>query len=345
MQQFFETVGVENSSWNNIGDAFYANSVESIVSQVLPGSLVAPIESPHLRSFRPLVVPSQSTYCELGLSQICDLAVLCGPILNHFRGYYHRLISHFMLNKIPYIMLSIHGTIEKSGLAIDCINSYPPLLIVTRDSSTFEFLRHRLTNVPVYNSLCFAYYSSRLIPALPLASSASYLASSIYKKRSPNYKTLIVDRIINDVDYRESWLRCLSVQPSSSALKRFLRARRRNTSETTVDGYKVIHSVHDTSHKLTDLAYSEKPAYFSRRPEGYLSIYKSASLTITDRVHAAIATLSHGVPAIYTSTSFRDGAITNCNVADSCHNLYRARQDVIDEKLQEVKLVIAKHLN
>ena len=160
----------------------------------------------------------------------------------------------------------------------------------------------------------------------------------------PDYKSINSERLIDDVEYRLKVIDALKSSPQSTTITRLKNRFFSTINDRTIDGCRVIHTVHDTSYKINDLSYANKPAFLSRRPEGYLSIYKSSKLVISDRVHATIASLSHDVPSIYCSKSFRDGAITNCGVAENCKGIYRCKQDLIDFKLNELKTFLLNNL-
>lgn len=339
------TLGIENSSWNNIGDAFYANSAEAILKSIFTSGIVTCLESPHKRSFRSLSALRKGEFYEAGLDQSCDLLIICGPILNHFQPFYTELLKRLKENKTPYAILSTHGTADKMATAIECIKEYPPQLITTRDQSTYTVLREALSgSIPMLNSLCLAYYSSRCLLSLTIKKDIPILSSSLYKVFPPNYGNVHSERLINDIEYRSKFIDNLKSSRYSSTFARLKNRLFSPVNDQTMDGCSVIHTVHDTSYKINDLSYANKPAFLSRRPEGYLSLYKSSRIVVSDRVHATIASLSHGVPSIYCSNSFRDGAITNCGVAENHKGIYRCEQDIIDLKLDELKSFLVNNL-
>ncbi|MDC3009132.1 polysaccharide pyruvyl transferase family protein [bacterium] len=338
-------IGIENTSWNNIGDAFYANVAEVILKSFVGTSKVTCLESPHKRSFRAFSNVNNVEYYEAGLSQACDFLIICGPILNHFEPFYTELLKRLKERKIPYAIMSTHGTVDKMKTSIDCIRQYPPRLITTRDQSTFTVLTEALPkSIPILNSLCLAYYTSRCLPSLSLDENSPILSSSLYKKLPPDYGKIDSERLIVDSDYRSGMIDSFKLNRQPLTIGRLKHRFFSKINDHTSDGCKVIHTVHDTSYKINDLSYANKPAFFSRRPEGYLSIYKSSKLVVSDRVHATIATLSHGVPSIYCSSSFRDGAITNCGVTQSNKGLYTCNQDLIDLKYNELKTFLMNNL-
>ena len=59
------SIGIENSSWNNIGDAFYANSAEAILKSIITSGVVACLESPHRRSFRSVSALRKASFMKL----------------------------------------------------------------------------------------------------------------------------------------------------------------------------------------------------------------------------------------------------------------------------------------
>lgn len=340
------TIGVENSKWNNIGDAFYASSVESIFSKLFPDSTVVPIESNILKSFRP---PSffENDVINIAEYQDVDLVVLSGPILAKeipYSTYYIDLLSKLKNNNIPYCIVSAFGTHNGLKDSIQVLNEYPPLFISTRDLITYTTLTQGNPSFPVYNSICFAYYSSLMIKSSTINYRNKFIASSIYKKIPFDYQNWNASKLLSDELYVKELYSSYCNLPKATHLNRLVQAMKRH-NDLTDDSFNVIHTMHDVSLMNPAENYASKPLFFSRRPEGYLSIYKSASLVITDRVHACISSITHGTPSIYLSSSNRDGAITNLGAGNLVKGLYHCDSAIVEREYKRISSIICDHVN
>jgi hypothetical protein len=79
--------------------------------------------------------------------------------------------------------------------------------------------------------------------------------------------------------------------------------RRRLPSE--IAGYTVVRPEHRFNPHITWKIYRQPNAVASDEPFTYFTVYAGSSLTLSDRVHACVATLAYGKPAMLFTPSPR----------------------------------------
>ena len=65
-------------------------------------------------------------------------------------------------------------------------------------------------------------------------------------------------------------------------------------------------------------------------PEGYLLAYANSKLTLSNRVHANVATLSYGNPAMYFSDSKRAKLLDRLNLCEIYNKPMKLSSDILD---------------
>jgi hypothetical protein len=314
-------LAVENTTWNNIGDGFYQTSIENMLREMFPGSAVSVFEGPIRRAFRPRSGALGGKAFDLGQVQDADAYVLSGPILNgEFSNYYGELIKRWhSLNK-PYLLLSAHGTYRP---AIDLLRKYPPVALSTRDEATFAALDD--VDVPKMNGVCYAFFVSKTMIPCDIAANEQFIVSSFYKSPEPSLALggsgMPLDQALQ--------IGVPRVYRRPAIQKHLLWFR---PYPGSIGPYKIIRAHHDIGMRLPTSHYSYPNSFFSFNPSGYLSLYKHTACTITDRVHAAVVTMSFGNPAIYCSASTRDGLFTANGITRQQGQARRIEPECLDRQ-------------
>ncbi len=286
-----KVISVENSTWNNIGDAFYQYSLQNMISEALPEYDVVSIDGPPARAFRPGRYASNVFDTRSWSS--ADHIVFSGPILGRmFFQYYAEIIQAILRRGASYSLLSVHAGGE--GADYDKIHlfleKHPPKAIHTRDHPTFkkfcDLVECRLDGV------CFAFFVSKLEQIPRLDPDQPYICSSFHSMREPEI-------MLSDAQAEHFLESGPQLEFSSRKLLpwryyRHLEFNSRYPKE--ISRWRIVRPVHGF-YPLPHLIFSRPNSYISYNPLNFLSAYKYCDGTISDRVHAGVVTLSFGHPS------------------------------------------------
>jgi hypothetical protein len=290
---------VENSTWNNIGDAFYQTSLYSILRQVFPQHKVHMTDGPITRAFRPNRYFQKNAF-DSRLVQDADVYCFSGPILGErFLEAYGDVIKSLSGRGRRYMLLSIHG--HDRGVVTreirNFLESYPPLAFSSRDEPTFNVYSGICKQS--YNGICTAFFVSKTCPISVLIPNYKYITMSVYTSPDPEIfwevdkdNRLILDSVRIEKKNMPWW----------RMMRHFEWVR---CSPTSKNNYVIVRPVHDIGYKFSHLNFAKANSFLSYNPLSYLSLYSSTTLTISDRVHACVVTLSYGNPAIFVGRTGR----------------------------------------
>lgn len=283
---------VENSTWNNVGDGFYQTSLYMILKSLLPEGQIAMGDGPLDRAFRPSRMFARNAFDIRG-EQAADLYCFSGPILNAtFMKHYAPLIERISGRGAAYMLLSIHGS---PGLAIhdeikSFLRKYPPIAFSSRTRQTFDKYRDAVDEP--YNGVCAAFFVSLVCPVASLDADHDFVVYSFYSRLEPRVSFSIDGNGTID-------LNSVQVSDSATPLWRFSRHFEWLRRLPSCSGsFQIVRPAHDLSYKFSHLNFAKPNSFLSYNPLSYLSLYSGGALTVSDRVHACVAALSYGKPAV-----------------------------------------------
>jgi hypothetical protein len=291
-------IAVENSTWNNIGDAFYQTSIEAMLSEALPNAEISAFDGPIERAFRPRRFRGNAFDSRTLLQ--ADHFVISGPVIGpSFLDLYGPFIRGVVESGKGYSLLSLHA--YSTGVELerirDFLTRYPPRALHTRDAPTFAKLSGIAPREK--NGACFAYFVS-YIPGIPdCAPAARPICLSFHNSQEPSISVGNVGADFFDADFQIK-----ARGPSAIPWKFSRHWDFTNSYPTELNGRTVVRPVH-SFYPSPHLIFSRPNSYISYNPRTFLSVYKGCEGVITDRVHAAVAALSFGNPALVTKLDGR----------------------------------------
>jgi hypothetical protein len=290
---------VENSTWNNVGDGFYQFSILGLLKNTFPDWDIKMMDGPIKRAFRPSARFESNVFDIIPHYEKVDLYVFSGPILGwKFMDEYAPIIKKIVEQGSRYVIFSTHGKEAERKEIAEFFSKYPPCAFWTRDSVTFDLYKN---HVPMpYDGPCAAFLVSKTCD-VPYLDYGNYAAVSVYTGYEPSN----IEFSLNDKnEIVDSSVRVSAViKPKHYNIKRHFEWRRK--FEKDVNGVKIIRPIQDIGYKFSHLNFARPNSYLSYNPLNYLSIYKSANLTISDRVHSVVPTLSFGNPAVFLGATLR----------------------------------------
>ena len=286
-------IAVENSTWNNIGDAFYQTALQTMLSKALPGDEVFSFDGPIARAFRPRMFERNTFDARANVE--ADHFVFSGPILGaSFADQYGPLIRAIVESGRSYSLLSVHAYSQGEELALlrEFLKAYPPKALETRDQTTFAKLEGAAPRQK--NGICFAFFV-RYIDGIPsFDPERKYVCFSFHNSREPQIRAANPGADFFDAQF--------DVGAEQRSLIPWKLSRHFDFAAdypTTLNGRTIVRPVH-SFYPLPHLIFSRKNSYISYNPKNFLSIYKGCEGVVTDRVHAGVAALSFGKPALVT---------------------------------------------
>lgn len=280
-------IAVENSTWNNIGDAFYQMAIIAVLRKFLPLAQINSLDGPSTRAFR--TGRFRENAFDFRFHSNADHYVFSGPILGaDFLRDYAPLIKHIIKKGRSYSLLSVHAYAEGDLLAQICqfLKSYPPLAIHTRDTYTWKKLQS--LNVEVYDGICFAFFVNEIDGIEIKSSSEPYVCLSYHSQREPKLA------IRSERSSRFSEIAVLGRGSALWNVQRHFEWMQRH--QTRVGAFQIVRPVHGF-YPSPHLTHSKPNSYITYNPKIFLQMYASSEGVITDRVHAAVAACSFGRPA------------------------------------------------
>jgi len=274
---------IENSSWLNIGDFFYQESIFNIFKEIFTAEQfkIKCFDAPIKRSFKINNKFFLKNAFELRNYLDGDIYVLSGPILGEeFINSYGKFIETIKSNGKEYLILSAHGKDISENKKF--LEKYPPLAISTRSSETYKIYNSFSKNS--FDGICNAFFLPIYLD-VPNFIYPKYILKSFYSTFEPKVKLNLINQKID--------LENISL----SLKKKFLWKISRHfnfltKNEDQLEGFNVIRPIHDLSYKFHHLNFAKKNSYISYNISNYLSVYKSSDLVISDRIHSVVIGLS-----------------------------------------------------
>lgn len=88
------------------------------------------------------------------------------------------------------------------------------------------------------------------------------------------------------------------------------------TSQVNVGGYMIVRTDHQLNPLMPSRIFRGPNAFAGDTPYSYLNLYSQAALTLSDRIHAVLATLAYGKPAMLFSKSGRAHILERMGAGD-----------------------------
>lgn len=322
-------VALVSGFWGqNIGNAFFNIGGKWILEQIFGEGSVAFIQDqPGYRTFHDQSKGNPTN--DVGLLKFLDVdyIVLQGPLLttsyqNLWRPTFQALTSRgTKIILLGAAFFKFHD--EEFAAAKAFLEEFPPALISTRDSRSYEKLKSWDLGIPLYDGMDSAFFVPK--------------AYTPFKFSAPPYVALNFDR------YPEPTIRIDSV-PDPAADKSFERngkvwnlftpglvsklAHRskvqaylghlldRRTLPSEIDGLMTMRPDHRFNPHMTYKIYQHANAVASDEPWTYFNIYANAEFTLADRVHACVAALAFGKPAMLFTPSPRQALFARVGAGD-----------------------------
>lgn len=296
----------------NIGNAFFNVAGKWIVEETF-GNVSEIQDQPAYRTFHRKHSGNPPNDIKLLQYLDVDYVVLQGPMLTtSFRAIWEPTFKALKARGVKILLLSagfFKYTDEEINAARDFLKQYPPDMISTRDPRAYEHVKD-LCELN-YSGIDSAFFWPRAYKPVPLKMDP-YITVNFDQYPEPNMtvsdKELSSSALKRADNSFDALGRHWALQ-QPGLLKKFAAAGQwqcylgarmdmRSLPEQ-IDGLTVMRPEHRFNPHVTWKVYRQPGAIASDEPYTYFSIYAGTELTISDRVHACVATLAAGKPAFF----------------------------------------------
>jgi hypothetical protein len=303
----------------NIGNAFFNIGGKWILQQVFPDHDVDFIQDqPGLRTFHNQSKGNPKNDIELLRFLKVDYIVLQGPMLTvNFRALWERTFAALTKRGTRIILLGaalFKHTEQEIEANHQFLREYPPFLMSTRDHYTYEAFKDICPKI--YSGIDSAFFCPKVYNPFDLAIEP-YVTVNFDRFPEPNITVAPrrADKLEGPFDrnfeilghqwgLRQPKLQMrFSLKGKAWAYIGALLDRRKLPKE--IAGYTIVRPEHRFNPHITWKIYRQPNAVASDEPFTYFTVYAGASLTLSDRVHACVATLAYGKPAMLFTPSPR----------------------------------------
>lgn len=312
-------VALVGGQWaQNVGNAFFNLGGEYVLQQVFgPGSVGFFQDQPNYRTLHNKFNGNPKNYVDFVRDLDIDYLVLQGPVLNGWmRVSWEETFKALRAKGVKIILLSCaFFKFRESEISAvkSFLEEYPPALISTRDNRSYEILKDWIPDVPKYNGIDSGFFLNRCVVPFRTRSDSPYVAINFDRYPEPSlslqdpgskYNSRRIE--IEGRTYFASVPKFLDKYAHKGKIIGYfadLFDRRKLPGE--FDGRRIVRPEHRFFPHVTHKIYRQPNATASDEPWTYINIYANAEFTLSDRVHACVATLAFGHPAMLFTPSPR----------------------------------------
>ncbi|KLU02544.1 hypothetical protein RISK_005610 [Rhodopirellula islandica] len=297
----------------NIGNAFFNVGGKWIVEETFGGNVSEIQDQPAYRTFHKKHSGNPKNDIQLLKYIDVDYVVLQGPMLTtSFRAIWEPTFKALKARGVKILLLSagfFKYTDEEISAARDFLKQYPPDMISTRDPYAYEHVKD-LCELN-YSGIDSAFFWPRAYKPVALKMDP-YITVNFDQYPEPNMtvsRSSLDANVVGAADISFEALDRHWALKQPEWLKKFAAAGQwqcylgarldHRRLPVTMDGLTVIRPEHRFSPHMTWKIYGQPGAVVSDEPYTYFTIYAGTELTISDRVHACVATLAAGKPAFF----------------------------------------------
>ncbi|MGE5595726.1 MAG: polysaccharide pyruvyl transferase family protein [Hyphomicrobiales bacterium] len=314
----------------NIGNAFFNLGGKWVLEQAAPDSAVDFIQDqPGYRTFNRKRKGNPPRDVGL-LKHLCaDVIVLQGPMLTvTFEKLWRETFERLRARGTRIVLLSA-ALFTYDGREVAAARSFlrrfPPDIVVTRDHDTFEAIRD-LCPV-IYDGIDSAFFAPKVYRPFQLDLDP-YIAVTFDRYPEPEFVVRETPAAAEGTDTCQQFDALgLHWQARTPRLPQALANRGqwqayigalldRRQLPTRLGPFAVVRPEHRFNPHLGWKIYKHPNGIASDEPFTYFTVYAGAELTLSDRVHACVATLAFGRPAMLFSPTPRQALFERLGLGD-----------------------------
>lgn len=338
-------VAVVSGQWGqNVGNAFFNIGGMYVMESVFGKENVAFFQDqPNYRTLHNKFKGNPKSYVDFSTHLDIDFIVLQGPVLNSWmRHSWEEAFKAFKKNNVKVILHScafFKFTNKEIEDVKNFLDEYPPYLISTRDSRSFELIKDWIPNVPKYNGIDAGFFVNKVVKPFKVRNEFEYMVSNFDRYPEPKIllsKTNRTNDNIRSIEFKGKKIdlivpRFLNYTSHRSKIWSYIGdfLDRRVLSEQ-FEGLKIVRPEHRFFPHMTHKIYRQSNSFVSDEPWTYLHVYANTQLTLSDRVHACVATLAYGRPAMLLTPSPRRALFERVGAKNIFESIVELDSDFLD---------------
>lgn len=331
-----KTVVVANNQWDNIGNAFFMNAIVENLREAYEDRIVAMSGEEAPVHYNSKWNGNHKSIIDYSVYTKSDWFVISGPRFNkNIRKKFEKLFSALKDAGTKIVLISVGSNRydqEEIEFCRKFLTEYPPYILSTRDSETY----HNYADLAeyAYDGICSAFYASFYYPGYDTPQLEKYITFGFDTSSEPQFY------IDSDRYKRDGLVSAIQVDWSTSKTLSSFELVLDNFKEhpTQIQEWKLIRPMHSPVAKFGMFAYNRPNQFVSLNPYAYLNLFRNTELTVSERVHACVATLSYQKPAMLCKKTKRSllfdrlglGEITQRPVCLSRETLIAEKEKFID---------------
>lgn len=312
-------VALVSGGWGqNIGNAFFNLGGRYVLERVFGSEGVQYIQDqPGYRTLHNKLRGNPKNYVDFVRRTDIDYIVLQGPVLNSWmRANWEQTFKALNERNVKVMLLSaafFKFTDSEISSVRGFLEEFPPAVVVTRDHRSYDIIKDWLPGVPKYSGIDSGFFLNRVFTPFSTVGPA-YVAVTFDRYPEPTISPTKLDdqrfnvsclKVGEDVWYLgvPKVLQWTSRRSKIWAYLGDLGDRR--SLPASIGKYDIIRMEHRFFPHMTYKIYRQPNALASDEPWTYLNVYANAEFTLSDRVHACVATLAFGGKAMLFTPSPR----------------------------------------
>jgi hypothetical protein len=340
----------------NIGNSFFQLGGKYVLKETIPDANFIYInEQPGYPSYWNPKGGNPKNFFDITTILDVDYLVLMGPIFRpEITKIWGKSFDDLIKRKTKIVLLGV-GAMDYSPPSMniyqDFLKKYPPYLMVTRDSETFEKLGSYSENS--LNGMDFAFFISDYYKLFGFTNIDPYIALSFDKIPEP--KITILDKSssgTSDFNFKfDDYFWKIDGDNIRSKIARKSRLLMlaegmifKGNNIDMIGPYPVIRADHRYSPIFPRKTFRYPNTLVNDVPFPYFELYGNSHLTITNRVHAAVIALMYGKHAYLVSKSPRVQLFENVGVNSITKEPSKLNIEFLSQKKDEVKRFLKNNI-
>lgn len=319
-------VALVGGQWGqNVGNAFFNLGGQAALTRVFgQGAVQFHQDQPNYRTLHNKFDGNPANYADTISELEITTLILQGPVLNAWLG--KSWAKTFETLRRRGVRIIFHSaaffkfTQSEFASVKGFLEDFPPHAILTRDPKSHAILKSWFPKLPIHNGVDAGFFLPEAVtpfarhgaPTLTL-NFDRYPEPDLAFVETPRTRhiALFGQEVFLSTPRMVSWL---SHKSKIMAYAGDLLDRRRLPS--TWSGRVILRPEHRFFPHMTRKIYRHPGAFCSDEPWTYASVYANSETTLSDRVHACVATLAYGNPAMLFTPSPRAALFERLGLGD-----------------------------
>ena len=304
-----------SSDWaSNLGNPFFNLGFEYVLKEAakLAGKEVEILftASNPEKSFKTKGRFKENTFNSAKYFSGANILVLAGPLFDiSFARLFEETLKSAKEQGIKVFIISAGGIKYDSEEIQHCrqvLQKYPPYVLSTRDRDTYgnyhDLAEHSL------DGICGAWFAPDYYSGYDTEDLGKYVTFTFDHAREPKVE-------LNGFVKNQNKLNEIEVSDLSHSKKaKVMRLLQRGLPKS-INKFTIVRPNHCVLNRPNWRLFFKPNSFISQTPYGLLNLYRNTDLTLTDRLHASVATLAYGNPAFLVIKSKRIKLLDRINGA------------------------------